>query len=110
MNNNFRWNRFEKVICKDFTDMWRSFGTTMIVLVILPVAVWLLRLALSTNAVAPAESRYQGVQFLVLLGSVMSVSRIYRNCNLTNKGIGFAMLPASKEEKFASMARAIDAV
>ena len=36
MNNKFDWNRFCKVVKKDFCNLWPMFGTTMIVLASLP--------------------------------------------------------------------------
>ena len=36
------WNRFCKVVAKDFRNMWPMFGTTMIILAALPFAAWLI--------------------------------------------------------------------
>ena len=43
------------------------------------------------------------VYICTLLTTIMAPSRIYKNCNIPDLGIYFAMLPASKKEKFWSM-------
>ena len=53
MNNKFDWNRFCKVVKKDFCNLWPTFGTTMIVLASLPFAVWLLALVIDRTTTPP---------------------------------------------------------
>ena len=81
MNKTFDWSRFGKLVRKDFSNIWQNAGTSLLIITLLPLAVWLFWWALS--GVTP--------------------SRMYRTCNLQKEGIYYAMLPASKLEKYLSM-------
>ena len=103
MNNKFDWNRFCNVVKKDFCNLWPMFGTTMIVLASLPFAVWLLALVIDRTAVIDPSWRVAMIMGVSSLAALMLPSRLYRTMNLRNEGIYYAMLPASKLEKFLSM-------
>lgn len=103
MNNTFDWNRFCKVVNKDFRNLWPTFGPTMIVLASLPFAVWLLALVINSNFVIAPNFRVVMIMMFSSFAAVMLPSRLYRTMNLRNEGIYYAMLPASKLEKFLSM-------
>ncbi len=103
MNNKFDWNRFCKVVNKDFHNLWPMFGTTAIVLATLPFAIWLLALVLNRNFVIDPNYRVVMLMGFSSLAALMLPSRLYRTMNLRNEGIYYAMLPASKLEKFLSM-------
>ena len=103
MNNKFDWNRFCKVVKKDFCNLWPMFGTTMIVLASLPFAVWLVGLVIDRTAVIAPNYRVVMIMVFSSLAALMLPSRLYRTMNLRNEGIYYAMLPASKLEKFLSM-------
>ena len=105
MNNKFEWNRFCRVVAKDFKNIWPTFGPTLIIITALPVAVWLLMLVIDVNHTGemPAIWRSMMIGGLVELAAIMTPSRLYRTMNLRNEGIYFAMLPASKLEKFLSI-------
>lgn len=103
MNNTFDWNRFCKVVGKDCRNMWPLFGTTMLILAALPFALWLLLLVTGrSNHVGP-EWRIWIIAALAALAAIMTPSRLYRTMNLRNEGIYYAMLPASRLEKYLSM-------
>ncbi len=104
MNNKFDWNRFCKVVNKDFRNLWPMFGTTMIVLAVLPFTLWLLLLVLGQgdHVGIPADIRLMMIEFVAMVAALMAPSRMYRTWNLRNEGIYYAMLPASKLEKFLS--------
>lgn len=103
MNNKFDWNRFCKVVNKDFRNMWPMFGTTMIILAVLPFAVWLLMAVIAgSNVSMPPDFRLLMIEGVAYLAAIMAPSRMYRTWNLRNEGIYYAMLPASKLEKFCS--------
>jgi len=102
MNNTFDWNRFCKVVAKDFRNMWPLFGQTMLILAALPFAVWLFMLVLNRQSVLDADIRLILLQGLAMVAAIMAPSRLYRTWNLRNEGIYYAMLPASKLEKFVS--------
>lgn len=102
MNNRFDWNRFCKVVNKDFRNLWPLFGTTMIILAILPFAVWLFMVVVARDASMPPDFRLMMIEFVATVAALMAPSRMYRTWNLRNEGIYYAMLPASKLEKFLS--------
>ena len=76
------------------------------IITLLPILAWLLWWALSgveeIPAIAP-EVRWCFIAGSVLLAAMVSPSRMYRTANLQKEGIYFAMLPASKLEKYLSM-------
>ena len=104
MNNKFNWNRFCKVVNKDFRNIWHTFGPTMLILAVLPFALWLFILVLKQgdHISMPSDIRLIMIEGLAYLAALMAPSRMYRTWNLTNEGIYYAMLPASKLEKFCS--------
>ena len=106
MNNTFEWTRFCKVVRKDFSNIWQNAGTTLLIITLLPIAAWLLWWALSGVEEMPPivpEVRWCFIAGAVFLAAMVSPSRMYRTCNLQKEGIYFAMLPASKLEKYLSM-------
>lgn len=104
MNRNFEWSRFCKVVRKDFGNIWQQAGTTLLMLTLIPLGVWLVRMALTVGygTIVP-EARWSVIGMMVVLASGLTPSRLYRTCNLPKEGIYFAMLPASKLEKYLSM-------
>ena len=106
MNNTFEWNRFCKVVRKDFSNIWQNAGTSLLIITLLPILAWLLWWALSGIEEMPAivpEVRWCFIAGSVILAAMVSPSRMYRTANLQKEGIYFAMLPASKLEKYLSM-------
>ena len=106
MNNTFDWTRFCKVVRKDFCNIWQNAGTSLLIITLLPILAWLLWWALSGIEEMPAivpEVRWCFIAGSVFLAAMVSPSRMYRTANLQKEGIYFAMLPASKLEKYLSM-------
>ncbi len=102
MNNKFDWNRFCKVVNKDFRNMWPMFGTTMIILAVLPFAVWLFMTVIGVDVPLDPAFRLIMIQGVAYIAAMMTPSRMYRTWNLRNEGIYYAMLPATKLEKYLS--------
>jgi hypothetical protein len=106
MNKTFDWTRFGKLVRKDFSNIWQNAGTSLLIITLLPILAWLLWWALSgieeMPPIAP-EVRWCFIAGSVLLAAIVSPSRMYRTANLQKEGIYFAMLPASKLEKYLSM-------
>lgn len=106
MNNVFSWDRFCKVVHKDFSNIWQHVGSTLLIITLLPIAAWLLWLAINSMTPVgniPAEVRWGFIIGCACFVSIMVPSRMYRTCNVNKEGIYFAMLPASKLEKYLSM-------
>lgn len=102
MNNTFSWQRFCQVVTKDFRNLWPLFGTTMLILAVLPFAAWLLVAVIGNGHSVPPDIRLIMIETVAYIAAIMAPSRMYRTWNLHNEGIYFAMLPASKLEKFTS--------
>ena len=102
MNNKFDWNRFCKVVTKDFRNMWSMFGPTMLILAVLPFAVWLFMVVLGVDIPLDPVFRLIMIEGVAYIAALMAPSRMYRTWNLRNEGIYYAMLPASKLEKYIS--------
>lgn len=103
MNEKFDIKRFGQVVSADARNLWPRYGLTMLILVLLPFAVWLLTALISKSATIPTYVRICLITCVVELACCLTPSRMYKNCNLPKEGIYFAMLPASKLEKFLSM-------
>ncbi len=106
MNNTFSFSRFGKVFVHDFNVARSQFTTTVMILVLVTLAPWLLSMAFHIgrpDAYVMAETRYNLISVAVSLAAFMAASRIYKNVNLVGKGNYFALLPASLGEKFLSM-------
>lgn len=102
MKNTFDWTRFLKLIKYDFNNMLNR----ALAFVLLPSAliamVWLFTIIIGAPVVVSGPR-----VFIIMIGYycalVMSTSFAYGVVNLPERGIPFAMLPASKCEKFWSM-------
>ena len=106
MNNTFDWTRFCKVVRKDFNNIWRNAGTSLLIITLLPLGAWLFWWALSGVKDLPAivpEVRWIFIAGVIYLSMMVTPSRMHRTCSLQKEGIYFAMLPASKLEKYLSM-------
>ena len=94
------------MVRKDFSNIWQNAGTSLLIITLLPILAWLLWWALSGIEEMPAivpEVRWCFIAGSVILAAMVSPSRMYRTANLQKEGIYFAMLPASKLEKYLSM-------
>lgn len=99
----FNLNRFKKVVVRDFYTMIQQYGLTMLIMALLPVAVWLWDFIILKEYAIDVSSRETITTLIVELSAILAPSRIYRTINLPKDGIYYAMVPASKLEKFASM-------
>lgn len=102
-SNTFNCNRFWKVLAKDFRSIWPLFGMTMLIIVLIPTLVWLLCTVLGLTDNIPVLVRWTEILLTILFVGCMAPARIYHHNNLPKEGIYFAMLPASKWEKFLSI-------
>ena len=104
MKDNFKWSRFGQLLWHDIKNIWPRFGLTMLCLLLIPVALFILtwiftgRLGTTTISV-----RASWIALITLLVVIMAPSRLYKNSNESGSGLYFAMLPASKIEKYISM-------
>lgn len=99
---NFEFNRFNKVVVRDFHNTYSLFGMSMLIIMMIPAFVWLMGLAVN-DSVGEVWSRRNFISMAVYLTAAISSMKIYGSCNLVGKGNYFAMLPASLCEKFTSM-------
>ena len=100
MKDYFDNSRFGKVFLHDLKSLWSRFGLTMLITMLIPTAIWLF--LLRGESIDPV-SRLSMINICVIVVSILAPSRLYKYCNTPNLGTHFAMLPASKSEKFWSM-------
>lgn len=99
---NFNFNRFKKVVARDFHNTYALFGMSMLIIMLLPLLFWLFAVAVQDDVVE-SFNRLNFIQLSVYITAAISSMKIYNSCNLVGKGNYFAMLPASLCEKFTSM-------
>lgn len=106
MNNTFDWNRFKKLVSMDFRGMWPRFGMSMLIITLIPAAIWifcaLLNFIPNVDIEIPATARWVILGILVSICLIMAPSGMFKTCNLPKDGIYYAMLPASHREKYFS--------
>ncbi len=100
--NKFNFNRFGKVVVRDFHNTYSLFGMSMLIIMLIPAFVWLTGWAFKAPSV-DVFTRRSFIELAVYLTAAIASMKIYNSCNLVGKGNYFAMLPASLCEKFTSM-------
>ena len=101
MNNTFSFNRFKNLLLKDGKMYVRNFGTSLIVWCSLNAIFWIFNLLFGSETMPPV--RFGMLCTWTALAMLIVPSKVYGNANLSREGVGFAMMPASSLEKFASM-------
>lgn len=103
MNNTLDINRLGKVIKHDGASFAQNLGLALIILWAIPLVIWLF----SSLTPSPGHiDSYTRISIISTLGTVlliMAPARLYKYCNDSRQGIGYAMMPASSLEKFISM-------
>lgn len=106
MNNTFDWTRFGNLVRKDIMDIWHRFGVTMLILALMPLAVWIFWSIINNMTYISDINpffRWGVMLSMSVLASILAPSSLYGSCNRPKEGVYFAMLPASKLEKYLSM-------
>ena len=114
MSNTFDFNRFKKVLARDYRATYSRFGLAALILSLLVVTVWIFYLVWDNTFHYIAEPDwvdYQiaiGERFSTILSGIaisfaIAPAIIYKSCNLKGRGNYYAMLPASHLEKYLSM-------
>ena len=106
MNNTFDWVRFKKLVAMDFRGIWPRFGMAMLIITLIPAAIWILfsliNMSPNVDMEIPAIVRLFFLIGILTLAVIMAPSGMYKTCNLPKDGIYYAMLPASHLEKYLS--------
>lgn len=103
MNNTLDFNRLGKVIKHDGASFAQNLGLALIILWSIPLVIWLF------SSLTPGHDHidpYSRISIISTLGTIlliMAPARLYKYCNDSRQGIGYAMMPASSLEKFISM-------
>ena len=101
---NFDFNRFKKVVVRDFHSAYNLYGLSLLIIMLVPAMLWMLEVAIGMGEGDSSPFvRMRLINFLVYLAAIIAPLKIYGSCNLQGKGNYFAMLPASLGEKFWSM-------
>lgn len=103
MNNIFSFNRFGKLLKKEFYEYFQKFGITMAVFLLFIVIAWGISLLFGDRGFGN-DYRTTGIYMLTALVSLFAPFTIYGYANNRKNGIYYALLPASSFEKFLSMA------
>lgn len=106
MNNTLNINRLGKILKHDGLNFFPKLILTLAILWAIPVIVYLFAAFMptnDTNDAFDAMSRIDLISTLTSIALIIAPARLYRHCNDSRKGIGYAMLPASTLEKFLSM-------
>lgn len=101
MNNTFSFDRFGRVLAKDWKTYFRNFGISLIVWSCIPVLFWIATLIFDVNM--GADGRIAVIASLVYSVLIFVPSKVYGKANLSRDGVNFATLPATNLEKFFSM-------
>lgn len=106
MNNTFNINRFGKVLKHDGLNFIPNSILTLAILWAIPVVIYLFTALMPTDEtkdVFDAFERINVISTLQKIAIIIAPAMLYKTCNDSRKGIGYAMLPASTLEKFLSM-------
>lgn len=103
MNNTFDMTRFAKLLKYDVANVLHHHVLFLMMSAIPLVGFWLMGVLIGGSGVTLPETRLMTGLVVTYCAMAMSPSFVYGVVNLPNRGIGFAMLPASKCEKFWSM-------
>ena len=106
MNNTFNINRFGKILKHDGLNFFPNLILALAILWAIPVIIYLFAALMPTDETKDAfdaMSRIDLISTLTSIALIIAPARLYRYCNDSRKGIGYAMLPASALEKFLSM-------
>ena len=106
MNNTLNINRFGKILKHDGLNFFPNLILTLAIFWAIPVIIYLFSALMPTNDTKDAFDAFSRVDLISTLANIVIIiapARLYRYCNDSRKGIGYAMLPASTLEKFLSM-------
>lgn len=101
MNSDFNFARFKMVVANDWKKFLSQYGVSLLVLLLIPVANWNSMIFFEDSL--GCGTRLFLLSVLYILAIIMAPARMYSDVNQPKRGIYFAMLPASKLEKFLSM-------
>ena len=121
MNNTFDFNRFKKVLARDYRATYSRFGLAALILSLLVVTVWIFYLVTGNPyyRLIPdyyteqewmdlfyrdnLDARFSTILSGIAISFAIAPAIIYKSCNLKGRGNYYAMLPASHLEKYLSM-------
>lgn len=101
MNNIFSFNRFAKLLKKEFYEYFQRFGSTLLVFLSFIIVAWGISLLLDDGGF-DITTRRTGMYILTYVIAILSPFVLYGYANHPKKGIYYALLPASSFEKFLS--------
>ena len=103
MDNIFSFNRFGKLLKKEFYEYFQRFGITILVFLSFIMIAWGISLLFGGDDGFSTNLRSIGIWGLTVLVALFAPFVVYGYANHPKKGIYYAMLPASSFEKFLSM-------
>lgn len=103
MNNTLDINRLGKVVKHDAMSFFQNLSLALIILWAIPVVMWLFSSLTPGSHSIDSFARIGIISILSKILLIIAPARLYKYCNDSRQGIGYAMLPASSLEKFISM-------
>ena len=103
MDNIFSFNRFGKLLKKEFSEYFQRFGITILVFLSFIIIAWGISLLFGVDKMFSVNTRSIGIYSLTALVALFAPFIVYGYANHPKKGIYYTMLPASSFEKFLSM-------
>ena len=116
MSNTFDFNRFKKVLARDFHATYSRFGLAILIIVLLSIVAWIwgwVSISKFADIDLADESgfymimcNYRRARYFILgvfVAVAIAPGIIYKSCNMKGRGNYFALLPASVKEKYLSM-------
>ena len=115
MSNTFDFNRFKKVLARDFHATYSRFGLGILIIVLLSIVAWIWGWVIMRDYDMGEDYydeyytfmyNYHRVRYFILgvfVAVAIAPGIIYKSCNLKGRGNYFALLPASITEKYLSM-------
>lgn len=104
MNNTLDISRLGKVLRRDGLNYFHNMGLTFLIILSIPLIIFLyVSLTPGEHHIINTSTRIGIINVLKTIILVLAPAQLYKTCNDSRQGIGYAMLPASTLEKFISM-------
>lgn len=101
MNETFSFNRYSKLLKKEFTERAPMMTKIAAIFSLILVGYWITLLLFGNDSAA--DSRLNYALLATVLTMIIAPFNLYKSYNHKKKGIDYILLPASVTEKFLSM-------
>lgn len=102
-NQFFNGKRFWKVFSKELNEYTKYFGLSFLCFMGCSILIWLLDVLIPSSIPTSVSSRMITLSFVAILAAISVPSKCYGYITSKNRGLTYALLPASAFEKTLSM-------